>query len=128
MRQHLQPAIRTLVVFVFLSVALSASADPKTPEIDAIFADLDSTSSPGCSVAVFRDDQLIFEKGYGMASLELGVPNSPETVFYIGSTSKQFVAASIVIAAREGHLSLDDDIRKFMTELPTTGRRSPSVT
>lgn len=90
-------------------------------EIDQILQDYNRSDSPGCSVGVFQNGRLVFAKGYGLASLELGVPNTPQTVFYIGSTSKQFVAASIVLAARQGHLSLDDDIRKYLPEIPSYG-------
>lgn len=106
--------------FVFFAVAGSALAVDET-EIDAVFHDLNRTDSPGCSVAVFHQDRLVFAEGYGMASLELGVPNSPQTVFYIGSTSKQFVAASIVLAAQRGDLSFDDDIRQYLPEIPDYG-------
>jgi len=57
-----------------------------------------------------------------MANLELGVPNSPTTIFDIGSTSKQFTATSIVLLARQGKLSLDDDIRKYIPEIPAYRR------
>ena len=53
-----------------------------------------------------------------MGSLELGVPLSPQSVFYLGSISKQFTAASIVLAAEQGFLSLDDNVRKYIPELP----------
>jgi len=95
--------------------------DVETTKVDEILQDHNHSDSPGCSVAVYRDGQTIFSKGYGLASLELQVPNSPQTVFYIGSVSKQFVAASIVLAARQGHLSLDADINKFLPEIPDYG-------
>lgn len=93
----------------------------ETAKIDEILRDYNQSDSPGCSVAVYQNDQMVFAKGYGMASLELRAPNSSQTVFYIGSVSKQFVAASIVLAARQGHLSLVDDIRKFLPEIPDYG-------
>jgi CubicO group peptidase (beta-lactamase class C family) len=65
--------------------------------VDAIFADYDDTDSPGCSVAVFRDGRIDYARGYGMANLEHAVANSGETVFDIGSTSKQFTAMAILL-------------------------------
>jgi CubicO group peptidase (beta-lactamase class C family) len=112
---------------MFLAVGLCALNGPgiglavETSEIDQILQEYNHSDSPGCSVAVYQDGRTVFAKGFGMASLELRVPNSPQTVFYIGSVSKQFVAASIVLAARQGHLSLDDDIRKFLPEIPDYG-------
>lgn len=91
-------------------------------EIDAVFSEFDSTHSPGCAVGVVQDGRLVLERGYGMASLEHGIPNATDIVYYIGSVSKQFVAASILLAAEQGHLSLDDDVRDHMNELPAWER------
>lgn len=90
--------------------------------IDEIFADLDSVSSPGCALGVIRNQQLVYSRGYGMASLEHRVPIDENTVFYTGSVSKQFTAAAVAMAAHEGFLSLDDDIRKWFPELPDYGK------
>jgi CubicO group peptidase (beta-lactamase class C family) len=91
-------------------------------KVDAIFAQLAKPGSPGCALAVVRDGGIVYEKGYGLASLENGVPVDPKrTVFDIGSTSKQFTAASILLLARDGKLSLDDEIHKYVPELPDYG-------
>jgi CubicO group peptidase (beta-lactamase class C family) len=71
---------------------------------------------------VYRDGKIAYERGYGMANLELGVANSPQSVFDIGSTSKQFTAFAIHLLARDGKLSLDDDIRKWVPEIPAYGK------
>ena len=63
--------------------------------VDEVFQDLTTAGSPGCALAVFRDGQIIYEKGYGLANIEENVPISPKSVFDIGSTSKQFTATSI---------------------------------
>ncbi len=90
--------------------------------VDAVFSPFARPGSPGCSVAVVRDGGIVYEKGYGLASLENGVPIDPKrTVFDIGSTSKQFTAASILLLAHDGKLSLDDDIHKYVPELPDYG-------
>ncbi len=90
-------------------------------QVDQIFAGWDRTDSPGCALGVISDGQFTYRRGYGMANLEYDVPLSSESVFYIGSTSKQFVAASIMLAAEQGHLSLEDDIRKYVPEIPDYG-------
>jgi CubicO group peptidase (beta-lactamase class C family) len=90
-------------------------------QVDQIFAEWDRTDSPGCALGVISDGQFTYRRGYGMANLEYDVPLSSESVFYIGSTSKQFVAASIMLAAEQGHLSLEDDIRKYVPEIPDYG-------
>ena len=86
--------------------------------IDAVFAPLAKPGSPGCALAVYRDGAIAYERGYGLASLELGVPITPNTVFDIGSTSKQFTAFAVLLLEREGKLSLDDDVRRFLPDLP----------
>ncbi|MGB6744973.1 MAG: serine hydrolase domain-containing protein, partial [Terracidiphilus sp.] len=90
-------------------------------QVDQIFAAYDQAKSPGCSLGVMRDGKFVYRRSYGAASLELGVPLSPQSVFYVGSVSKQFTAASVVLAAEQGFLSLDDDVRKYIPELPDYG-------
>jgi CubicO group peptidase (beta-lactamase class C family) len=102
-------------------LAMPAAAQTLNEKVDKVFAEFDRPDSPGCSLGVVRDGKLVYTRGYGMASLEHGVPNSSKTVYYIGSTSKQFTAASILLAAEQGLLSLDDDIRKHVPELPDYG-------
>jgi CubicO group peptidase (beta-lactamase class C family) len=91
-------------------------------KVDQLFAAYDKADSPGCALGVVRDGELIYKRGYGRGSLELGVPLTPLSVFYMGSVSKQFTAASVVLAAEQGYLSLDDDVRKYIPELPSYGK------
>lgn len=93
-----------------------------TDRIDALFARWNRPDSPGAALGVIRDGQLVYARGYGLASLEHRVPITPQSVFYICSTSKQFTAACIALAAQQGKLSLDDDVRKYVPELPDYGR------
>ena len=112
--------LMTLTLRIFLSVAAFAQNIP-TQRVDQIFAVYDKSESPGCSLGVIRNGNLVYRKAYGSASLELRVPLSPESVFYMGSVSKQFTAAAIVLAAEQGYLSLDDNVRKYIPELPDYG-------
>jgi CubicO group peptidase (beta-lactamase class C family) len=96
----------------------SLAADERTDNVDKLFAAWDSTVSPGCALAVIKDGQIIYERGYGMAKIEDGLAMTPAKIFDIGSTSKQFTAAAIAILIRDGKISLDDDVRKFIPELP----------
>src|ERR1700746_1851920 len=82
---------------------------------DEVFADLTKAGSPGCALAVARGGEIIYEKGYGLANIEEGVEITPRTVFDIGSTSKQFTAASILLLERQGKLSIQEDFNKFFT-------------
>lgn len=91
--------------------------DPISQKVDELFASWDKTTSPGCALAVIKDGEIIYKRGYGMANLELGVTIRPEMIFDIGSTSKQFTALSILMLARRGQLALDDDISKYLPEI-----------
>ena len=113
---------RIFVVAATLLLSISVLAGtPERAEIDEVFADYDSTHSPGCSMAVYRDGEIAYARGYGMANLEYGIANGPNTVFRIGSTSKQFTAMAIALLAEQGKLSLDDDIHEFFPEMPDYG-------
>ena len=87
------------------------------PDIDALFADWDNATAPGGILSVLRDGHIQYERCYGMADLERREPITPESVFYIASVSKQFTAASVLLLAQEGGLSLDDPIRRYFPEL-----------
>ena len=97
---------------------LGAQWTPAPAEVDKVFDAFDRPGSPGWALGVVRDGKIVYERGYGMAELEWAVPIAPTTVFNIGSTSKQFVAASIVLLSERGKLSLDDHVRKYVPELP----------
>lgn len=114
----------TLALLLALATPLAAQPKPfaiDPARIDAVFKDYGPTT-PGCALGVYNKGKILYAKGYGMADLNLGVPITPATVFDIGSTSKQFAAASIVLLANEGKLSLSDDVRKYIPELPDYGK------
>jgi CubicO group peptidase (beta-lactamase class C family) len=90
-------------------------------KVDKLFSEWDRPDSPGCAVGVIQNGQLVYKRGYGMANLEHDVPITSRTVFRIASTSKQFTAMCIALLAEQGELSLDDDIRKHLPEMPKYG-------
>ncbi len=94
------------------------AAAPTT--VDEVFAKYTS-STPGCAVGVAIDGKRVVIKGYGMADLEHDVPIGEETIFEAGSVSKQFTAAAVLLLARDGKLSIDDPVRKYVPELPDYG-------
>jgi CubicO group peptidase (beta-lactamase class C family) len=104
------------------SQAAQAGASDRHEQVDAIFKPWDGRTTPGCAVAVSRNGSLDYARGYGMASLEHGTPITPQTVFPAASLAKQFVAFSVGLLAQEGKLSLEDDIRKYVPEIPDYGR------
>jgi CubicO group peptidase (beta-lactamase class C family) len=113
-------AFLTFALRMLLSAAAFAQNVP-SQKVDQIFSVYDKPGSPGCSLGVIRDGDFIYRKAYGSANLELGVPLSRQSVFYMGSVSKQFTAAAIGLAAEQGYLSLDDDVHKYIPELPDYG-------
>jgi len=100
--------------------AASSAAPPDGRRIDAIFETLPK-DGPGCALGVYSQGEAVVLKGYGLANLEHKVPVGPDTVFNIGSVSKQFTAMSAIMLANQGKLGLDDDIRKYLPEMPDYG-------
>src|SRR6266478_64156 len=113
-----------VLAFGGLRAANGSGADEnKTAAVDEVFADLTKAGSPGCALGVHRDGKIIYSKGYGLANLEESVAIMPQSVFDIGSTSKQFSAASILLLEKQGKLSVNDDVRKYIPELPDYGQK-----
>ena len=91
-------------------------------KIDSLFSDFNSLEKPGAAVAVVSNDSILFSKGYGSANLEYNIPISTSTVFHIASVSKQFTVFAILLLVHEQKLNLDDDIRKYIPEVPDFGK------
>ena len=91
--------------------------------IDQIFAQWNKPDVPGCGLGIIKDGKLIYARGYGMANLEYDLPNTPTSVFRIGSTSKQFTAACIVLLAKQGKLRLSDNLAKFFPDFPAYAQK-----
>ena len=118
-----------LVASLFIpQTTLSQQLAPDTRDrIDAVFAEYDRTDGPGCAVGVARAGTLVYGRGYGMGQMDHGIPLSERSVFYLASVAKQFAAAAVVIAAHEGHLSLDDEVRRHIPEFPDYGQGAVTV-
>lgn len=97
--------------------------DSLGPRIDAVFSRYARPDAPGCALGVFRNGGIAYEKGYGSANIEYDAPITPTTPFISGSVAKQFTAAAIALLVEQGRLSLDDDVRKYIPELPDYGAR-----
>ncbi len=118
-----------LLVATLAASLIAASSDARAQHIvgtrdaralraDSVFQRFDRTDSPGCALGVYQDGKILYARGYGMESLEHGVALSPRSVLDVGSISKQFTAMSILMLQKEGKLSLDDPIRKYIPEMP----------
>jgi D-alanyl-D-alanine carboxypeptidase len=102
---------------LILTAAVAARADKVD---DYLKAEMQRNHIPGISVAVLKDGKIIKVEGYGLANVELNVPARPETVYKIGSVSKQFIASGIMLLIDDGRISLDDKISKFLEGTPDT--------
>ncbi len=125
------PRLRALPLLMAAGMALATGAaraaeldaakiDPA--KIDAVFAAF-TQDTPGCALGVYREGQVLLERGYGLADLNHGVPITPGTVFDIGSSSKQFTALAVLMLAKEGKLDLQDKVSKHLPELQALGQR-----
>lgn len=118
-----------VIYFVLLAFFLITSCNSKKKnstefesKIDSIFKNYIDLNKPGAVVAVVKNQKIVFKKGYGSANLEYNIPNSPSTIFHIASVSKQFTVFSILLLQKQGKLGLDDDIRKYIPEVPDFGK------
>jgi CubicO group peptidase (beta-lactamase class C family) len=120
--QFARRAALLLVAAVVPSLARAqTAATDSAAAVDRVFANWNTRQTPGCAVGVARNGQPILQRAYGMANLEYDVPNTPATIFEAGSVSKQFTAAAVALLAQQGKLSLDDDVSKYIPELPDYG-------
>jgi CubicO group peptidase (beta-lactamase class C family) len=113
---------------LFVAVLVPAPGLAQLPagaasRVDEVFARWNSRETPGCAVGVARSGESILARAYGMADLEHDVAATPATIYEAGSVSKQFTAASVILLAQQGKLSLDDDVRKHVPEVPDYGSR-----
>lgn len=111
------PRMALGVALVLASTQVQAAGpDP----LDALFANQGKTT-PGCAVGIDGTAHAQNTHAYGMADLEHNVPNTPDTIFEAGSISKQFTAAAILALVQDGRISLSDNIRKYLPEMPDYG-------
>ncbi|HET8671766.1 MAG TPA: serine hydrolase domain-containing protein, partial [Candidatus Saccharimonadales bacterium] len=113
-----------LILFASASAQTQSAAAPESlaTKVDRLFAPWDRKDTPGCSIAVIQGGRITYGRGYGMASLELSVPIATSSVFNAGSMAKQFTVMSILMLAQKGQLALDDNIRKYIPEVPDFGQ------
>jgi D-alanyl-D-alanine carboxypeptidase len=115
--KRLTPYPFVLALVLLLAAPTAARADKVD---DLVKAEMQRQRIAGVSVAVVKDGKIIKAGGYGLANAELNIPATPETVYQIGSVSKQLIAAGILILAQDGRLSVDDKISKYVEGTPET--------
>ncbi|RPD40213.1 serine hydrolase domain-containing protein [Chitinophaga barathri] len=102
------------------SVTYAQTWQDTLTRIEAAFAKY-KPDGPGAQMAISRNGKVIFSKAWGMADLEHGIPMSTTSLIEAGSVSKQFTAAAILLLEQQGKLSLEDDVHKYVPELPDYG-------
>ena len=113
----------SLACLLSASTVVSMPQGDRTAQVDEIFKEFSRAGSPGCAVGVYQGDQLALARAYGMANLDHDIPLTPASIFHVASVSKQFTAAAILLLAQDGKVSLDDEVRKYVPELPDFGKR-----
>ena len=112
------------VIAFALMLIFCASVPAIGDEVDSyIFTQMRNLHIPGVSLAVVRDGRIIKAKGYGLANIEADSASTPKTVYEIGSLTKQFTAAAVMMLVEDGKVSLDDKITKYFPEAPQAWKR-----
>lgn len=108
-----------LLALLFLSIPSQTPAEPSIEEFDRYLQACHDVNNFYGAALIGKNGKVLFEHGYGMADIELNVPNTPEMKFQIGSITKQFTATAIMQLAERGLLSVDDPITKYLTDYPS---------
>lgn len=119
---------QSLFVLILATLSLQCQgqkdlSSPTSTEIDAVFSNYSSLETPGAAVAVVHKGKIVFTQGYGSANLEYDIPITSKTIFHAASVSKQFTVFATLLLEEDGKLSLDDDVRKHLPEVPDFGKK-----
>ncbi|MEO8174765.1 MAG: serine hydrolase domain-containing protein [Sediminibacterium sp.] len=112
--------IQSIFILIFSSGVHAQSWQDTVAMIDKVFNRY-TDANPGAQLAISRNGQVIYSSAHGMADLEHNTPITKTTKIECGSVSKQFTAACILLLEQQGKLSLADDIRKYVPEVPAYG-------
>ena len=115
MKQHQKKSIPTLILILITSISVQAETSDLSKMIDSLFGD--RSEKPGCAVGVIENGEYIHSEGYGLANLEHEIPIGKDTIFRIGSVSKQFTTMAIAILEEKGQLSFDDEMKTHIPGL-----------
>ena len=121
-RRALLSLAALLLLFTFQAAPAFAQDEQAVREMDELMSKAYPPDEPGAAVIVVKNGKTLLRKGYGLADVELGVKVEPDMVFRLGSITKQFTAAAILLLAERGKLSLSDDMTKFFPDYPAKGR------
>ncbi|QNF34477.1 beta-lactamase family protein [Adhaeribacter swui] len=110
-----------LVVISPIRVKAQGLPEPIVLHINHLFRTWNNSKTPGAAIAIIKYGQVIYQQAYGMAHVAHQEKLTPDHTFWVASMAKQFTALSVALLAEEGKLSLNDDIRKYLPQLPDLG-------
>lgn len=118
--------LKTLIVYLFCCFVLgsaSAQTPALTSEFDKLLSEQFKPGESGATALIAQKGKIVYHKAFGQANLELNVPMQTQTIFRIGSITKQFTAIAILQLMEQGKLNLQDEITKFISDYPTHGHK-----
>ena len=110
------------VIFISFASCKSSGMSMKQKSIDDIMSAYQSSDKPGASVLVFKDDKIVFKKGYGVSNVSTQEKITQNTNFRLASVTKQFTAMSILLLVQKGRLKLEDPLKKYFPSFPVYGK------
>ena len=121
MKQHQKKLSLLVILISFASLSVNANMSDLSKKIDLLFDD--RSQKPGCAVGLVENGEYIHSKGYGLANLEHEIPIGMDTIFRIGSVSKQFTTMAIAILEEKGKLSFEDEMKVHIPDLVDYGEK-----
>ncbi|MDW3652616.1 MAG: serine hydrolase [Bacteroidia bacterium] len=118
----MKPYFFLLILFIIHPLYAQESFEEELKSVDSLFTPWAKPNSPGAALGIYKDGKLIYTQGYGMSNLEYDIPIKPNSIFHVASISKQFTNFAVLLLEEEGKLSIEDDIRKHMPEIPDFGK------
>lgn len=107
-----------LMLVAYAATAQGSLSPGQTKKIDQLFEQYNQSGSPGYALGIIKNNQLVYQKGYGYANLEYDIPMTDSAMFYIGSMAKQFTAAALLILEQDGKLDFEKEVRHYLPEFP----------
>nr|WP_198160784.1 serine hydrolase domain-containing protein [Pedobacter panaciterrae] len=117
-------AVVILMIVIFDTTTKAQQlSDSTTVQVNRLFEKWNKDNNPGCAAGIVKGNDLVYAKGFGLANLEDETVNTPQTIFYMCSVSKQFAGYAIALLARDGKLKLDDEIQHYLPWMQDFGKK-----
>jgi CubicO group peptidase (beta-lactamase class C family) len=106
------------IIYIVLTLSSFILYSQNEQSFDSIFSEWSDLKKPGGAAGLIKDGKIVYLKGFGSANLESGEHITPQTKFQLGEMSKQFTTLAILLLEEQGKISLKEDIRKYLPQLP----------